>query len=159
MRRGSMLMRYGKNRLPAQSHVRQVNLLRLSAGRQMQAVYATILDEKKGDIMELREYQYLVNRTAKNLGFREGLIHAALGVTGESGEFADAVKRVAIYDGVPDRANMVEELGDLLWYIAYACEVLGEPLEIVARENIEKLRKRYPDVYSDFHAHARMDKI
>jgi NTP pyrophosphatase (non-canonical NTP hydrolase) len=109
-------------------------------------------------MMELRDYQFLANRTAKNLDFREGLIHAALGVTGESGEFADAVKRVAIYEGVPDRANMVEELGDLLWYIAYACEVLGEPLEIIARDNIEKLKKRYPETYSDFNAHARIDK-
>ena len=108
--------------------------------------------------MELRDYQFLANRTAKDLGFRDGLIHAALGVTGEAGEFADAVKRVAIYEGVPDRANMIEELGDLLWYIAYACEVLGEPLEIVARDNIEKLKKRYPDAYSDFNAHARIDK-
>jgi NTP pyrophosphatase (non-canonical NTP hydrolase) len=125
----------------------------------VQAVYETILEKPKEGVMELRDYQFLANRTAKDLGFREGLIHAALGVTGESGEFADAVKRVAIYEGVADRANMVEELGDLLWYVAYACEVLGEPLEIVARENIEKLRKRYPEVYSDFHAHARLDKV
>lgn len=124
----------------------------------MQAVYETILEKQKGVMMELRDYQFLANRTAKDLGFRDGLIHAALGVTGESGEFADAVKRVAIYEGVPDRANMIEELGDLLWYIAYACEVLGEPLEIVARDNIEKLKKRYPEAYSDFNAHARMDK-
>jgi NTP pyrophosphatase (non-canonical NTP hydrolase) len=53
---------------------------------------------------------------------------------------------------------MIEELGDLLWYIAYACEVIGEPLEIVARDNIEKLKKRYPEAYSDFNAHARIDK-
>jgi NTP pyrophosphatase (non-canonical NTP hydrolase) len=124
----------------------------------VQAVYETILEKPKGGVMELRDYQMFANRTAKNLGFRDGLIHASLGLSGEAGEFADAVKRVAIYEGVADRANMVEELGDLLWYVAYACEVLGEPLEIVARENIEKLRKRYPEFYSDFHAHARMDK-
>lgn len=124
----------------------------------MQKVYEKLLAKTKGVIMELRDYQFLANRTAKDLGFRDGLIHAALGVTGEAGEFADAVKRVAIYEGVPDRVNMIEELGDLLWYIAYACEVLGEPLEIVARDNIEKLKKRYPETYSDFNAHARMDK-
>lgn len=132
--------------------------MRLSAKRNLPTFYETILEKQKGVMMELRDYQFLANRTAKDLGFRDGLIHAALGVTGEAGEFADAVKRVAIYEGVPDRANMVEELGDLLWYIAYACEVLGEPLEIVARDNIEKLKKRYPDAYSDFNAHARMDK-
>lgn len=132
--------------------------MRLSAKRNLSTFYETILEKQKGVMMELRDYQFLANRTAKDLGFRDGLIHAALGVTGEAGEFADAVKRVAIYDGVPNRANMVEELGDLLWYIAYACEVLGEPLEIVARDNIEKLKKRYPEAYSDFNAHARMDK-
>lgn len=132
--------------------------MRLSAKRNLPTFYETILEKQKRVMMELRDYQFLANRTAKDLGFRDGLIHAALGVTGEAGEFADAVKRVAIYEGVPDRANMVEELGDLLWYIAYACEVLGEPLEIVARDNIEKLKKRYPEAYSDFNAHARMDK-
>lgn len=132
--------------------------MRLSAKRNLPTFYETILEKQKGVMMELRDYQFLANRTAKDLGFRDGLIHAALGVTGEAGEFADAVKRVAIYEGVPDRANMIEELGDLLWYIAYACEVLGEPLEIVARDNIEKLKKRYPEAYSDFNAHARMDK-
>jgi len=98
--------------------------------------------------MELRDYQFLANRTAKDLGFKDGLIHAALGLTGEAGEFADA----------QNRQHMIEELGDILWYVAYACEVLGEPLEIIARDNIEKLKKRYPEAYSDFNAHARLDK-
>jgi hypothetical protein len=35
--------------------------------------------------MELRDYQFLANRTAKDLGFKDGLIHAALGLTGEAG--------------------------------------------------------------------------
>ena len=44
-------------------------------------------------------------------------LHAALGVSGEAGELADAVKKEYIYMKPRDRKNIVEELGDLRFYI------------------------------------------
>jgi len=107
----------------------------------------------------MAEYQLIANRTSKDLGFRKGLVHAALGLTGEAGEFSDAVKKFEIYDQNIDRDNLREEIGDILWYCAYSASVLGESLETIARENIEKLAKRYPEKYSDFYAMHRLDKI
>lgn len=109
--------------------------------------------------MELRDYQYLANRTAKSLGFTDDLHHLAHGISGEAGELCDAIKKYTIYNQPLDRDNLREELGDLLWYVALGASVLNEPLEIIARENIVKLQKRYPHEYSDFNAATRLDKL
>ena len=44
-----------------------------------------------------------------------------------------------------DREHMAEELGDVCWYVAELATGLGATLEEVMAQNIEKLRKRYPD--------------
>ena len=108
--------------------------------------------------MNFYDYQELANRTAKELNFKDGLTHAALGLTGEAGEFSDATKKHIIYGQNVDFANLREEIGDILWYCAYAANVLGFSLETIARLNIEKLAKRYPGEYSDMYAAQRMDK-
>ncbi len=87
------------------------------------------------------------------------LIHAIMGISGEAGELLDAVKKAAIYDKPLDRENVVEELGDLEFYM----EQLRQRLDITREEtldaNIDKLRKRYDGLkYSDAAAHARADK-
>lgn len=115
----------------------------------------TQTEEKR---MNLYDYQELANRTAKDLNFDKALTHAALGLTGEAGEFADAAKKHLIYAQTCDFENLREEIGDLLWYCAYAANVLGFSLETIARLNIEKLAKRYPDQYTDHHAAVRLDK-
>jgi NTP pyrophosphatase (non-canonical NTP hydrolase) len=52
------------------------------------------------------------------------LMHAAMGMVTESGEFIDALKKLTIYGKPLDKVNLVEELGDLQWYIALACRAL-----------------------------------
>lgn len=106
-------------------------------------------------ITELNDYQASAVRTASPT---LPLIHVALGVTGEAGEFSDAVKKHVIYGKTLDETNLREELGDLLWYIALGCEVLGTTMSHIASENIAKLRARYPDKYTDEHAALRLDK-
>ena len=108
------------------------------------------------------EYQASALRTAKSFGdLPTDLTHAALGIATEGGEFTTIVKRAVIY-GKPltgeDIDHMAEELGDLLWYVALACEHLGVTLSRVAERTIEKLALRYPQSYSDHAAEARADK-
>lgn len=109
--------------------------------------------------MNFHEYQIAANRTAKMFaGLPENLVHAALGIATEGGEFTTEVKRAAIYDKpITEEAveHMVEELGDVLWYVALAAESLGVPLNRIAEKNIAKLRARFPDSYSN---EARADK-
>lgn len=105
--------------------------------------------------MNLDDYQSLALRTASG---KQPLIHAALGITGEAGEFADAIKRHVIYGQQLNEDNALEELGDLLWYIALACDALGWSMDTIAARNIRKLRVRYPEKYTELHAALRLDK-
>lgn len=99
-------------------------------------------------------------RTAKDMGgLKMDLIHASLGISGEAGEFADAVKRHAVYGKELDRVNGLEELGDLLWYVALGCEKLSSTMAEVMQANIDKLAIRYPEKYTDAAALARADKV
>lgn len=109
--------------------------------------------------MLLNDYQERAMRTAKRSGFREDIIHAALGLAGESGEFVDAVKKHTVYNRPFDSGNAIEELGDALWFVALACTTLNVTLEEIAQINIDKLKLRYPDRYSDLMASKRMDKV
>lgn len=90
---------------------------------------------------------------------RINLIHGALGVAGESGELVDAVKKCAFYNRDIDRENVVEELGDLRFYMQLIMNTLGVTDEEVEQHNRTKLAKRYEGlVYSDKAAEERKDK-
>ena len=110
-------------------------------------------------MFDLNNYHGLVMRTAKTKEFNWNLIHAALGLTSEAGEFADAVKAHVVYNKHLDHENLVEELGDLLWFITYASDALGVNLSLIAEQNIAKLRKRYPEGFSERDGLLRADKI
>ena len=116
--------------------------------------------------MDNNQYLELSDRTCKHINGPEtitperyDLLHAILGIAGESGEIVDAVKKHVIYNKPLDIANMREEIGDIMWYIALACRTLDFDLGEILEENIAKLQKRYPDKYSDVYAVARMDKV
>lgn len=88
------------------------------------------------------------------------LMHAALGITGEAGEIADAVKKAVVYCKPIDRANIVEELGDLRFYMQALMNKLGIHECEVLQMNANKLAKRYPTGgYSNEAAIARADKV
>jgi NTP pyrophosphatase (non-canonical NTP hydrolase) len=108
--------------------------------------------------MDFQIYQHRAMRTAKPMEPDDDLMHAALGLAGEAGEFADAVKKHLVYGRPLDKENALEEVGDILWFCALACNVLGVDMEKVAMANIEKLKLRYPEKYADDLAHRRMDK-
>ncbi len=109
--------------------------------------------------MNLNEYQQLAMRTAANDSKPHfDLLHAALGLSGEAGEFSDAVKKATIYKRPLDTKNLREEVGDVLWYCALAAYALGTTLDEVATDNIDKLRQRYPEKFTSELSEARLDK-
>lgn len=88
------------------------------------------------------------------------LLHMAVGVSGEAGELLDAVKKSAIYGKPLDHKNMVEELGDLEFYMSRIRQIIGVSRDEVLEKNYEKLSKRYSDgAYSNNQAQKRMDKV
>ena len=94
--------------------------------------------------MEINEYQRLALRTANNLGNDELLLNGVLGLTGESGEVADLVKKNLFQGHELDKEHLAKELGDICWYIAITSESIGYDLETVMKMNIDKLKSRYP---------------
>lgn len=95
--------------------------------------------------MTLAEYQALAQRTS-NAGKRsDKLENACLGLAGECGEACDIVKKALFQGHVLDRAGLIEEAGDVLWYLAELAAGLGVSLEDIAVQNVMKLRRRYPN--------------
>lgn len=99
---------------------------------------------------DFNEYQRQASRTAGAGGEGERrLMVAALGLTGEAGEFANLVKKLTAHGHLEiDGAVLSDELGDVLWYLAEAATACGLSLGDIAMENIAKLKRRYPDGFS-----------
>jgi NTP pyrophosphatase (non-canonical NTP hydrolase) len=76
-------------------------------------------------------------------------IHAVFGLASEVGEFADAYKKYIFYGRPVDETNAIEEIGDILWYLAIAADSLGVTIEECQRRNIAKLRARYPERFTE----------
>lgn len=88
------------------------------------------------------------------------LLHMAVGVSGEAGELLDAVKKSAIYGKPLDHENMIEELGDLEFYMSRIRQIIGVTRDEVLEHNFNKLSVRYSEgSYTNNQAQKRMDKI
>jgi NTP pyrophosphatase (non-canonical NTP hydrolase) len=72
------------------------------------------------------------------------LLEALMGLNGEAGEAIDILKKARYQGHALDATKLVEELGDVMFYINEAALALGVPLEVIAVRNIEKLKARYP---------------
>lgn len=77
------------------------------------------------------------------------LNHALLGICAEGGELFSQFQKWIYYGKPLDRTNIKEELGDVLWYVAEACNALGLDLGDVMTSNIAKLKARFPEKYTD----------
>ncbi len=97
----------------------------------------------------LNDYQKLCLRTA-TVPMDEKTMHLtwSLALAGEVGELANRTKKVFLHGHDYEKEKVVEELGDILWYIAVYSHDIGVDLQTVAQENILKLEKRYPDGFS-----------
>jgi len=123
--------------------------------------------KKIQDSMINKAHLNLVERLVKNpkdiqdslSPIKVDMIHAILGISGEAGELLDAIKKHVIYNKPMDRANVVEELGDLEFYLAQFRNSINITREEVLSANIAKLEKRYPSGYTDSHAAQRLDKV
>jgi len=101
--------------------------------------------------MTLDEYQAAIvgfdTNTARNYDLRDGTyVDKILGLVGEAGELADKYKKIirdkgSVISGT-DNAELVKELGDVLWYVATLARYLGTTLDDVASLNVAKLTDR-----------------
>ena len=90
-------------------------------------------------------------------------LHMAVGVAGEAGELLDAIKKAVIYNKPLDRENVIEELGDLEFYMEGLRAELGITRQETIEANMKKLltgeKARYKlGMYTDTQAIQRADK-
>lgn len=99
--------------------------------------------------MTINEYQKLAMTTLNpELDKKDVLINGVMGLCGESGEVIDIVKKHLAQGHELDKEKIIKELGDVAWYMAEIATVLDVELEDVLVQNIEKLKKRYPEGFS-----------
>ena len=84
------------------------------------------------------------------------LAHAVLGLAGEAGEVSNLMKKLdqqinkaggqsMFGKSQISPADFVDELGDVLWYVAAIGDIIGYSLEEIIDFNYAKLTERYPD--------------
>lgn len=99
--------------------------------------------------MQLNEYQKLADRTSNpELPPWKKMQNGLYGMCGEAGECIDILKKVEFQGHTFDPNQLIDELGDVLWYVAQTATGLGIGLEDVAQSNIDKLKARYPDHFT-----------
>lgn len=87
------------------------------------------------------------------------MVHACMGLSGETGEVVDILKKHVIYGKELDKAKVIEECGDVLYYMAVLLDTVGSDIDTALFENYKKLSARYyKGAYSNDQAIERKDK-
>lgn len=107
--------------------------------------------------MTFDEYQLLARRTQNGRLSREQKEdHALHGLSGEVGEI-HAIYQKELQGHEFSTAHALSELGDLLWFMAELADALDASLSEIAAHNIDKLRARYPEGFSEENSVHRAD--
>lgn len=110
--------------------------------------------------MTINEYQKLAMTTLNPaLSKKDVLINGVMGLCGESGEAIDLVKKHLAQGHELNRDALIKELGDIAWYLAETAYALDVSLEDVFQKNIDKLKKRYPEGFSQSRSVCREEEV
>lgn len=116
------------------------------------------------DVLRFESNTEIFQREARR-SLRDDLPYEAMcsnmcmGLAGEIGEVIDIMKK-HIYQGKElDITDVIEEVGDVLWYIANFCNVNNITMDECMESNIKKLRKRFPNGFTIKDANQRKDKM
>jgi NTP pyrophosphatase (non-canonical NTP hydrolase) len=110
--------------------------------------YVEFVDEVTSDASKefLALSDRLVELDSKGANI-ERLLTAGVGINAEGGEFLEIIKKM-VFQGKPwnddNREHLIIELGDVMWYVAQACNALDVSFDDVISTNVNKLLKRYP---------------
>ena len=105
--------------------------------------------------MEYLNRQNVVRKEEKiDIG---GVLNGCLGLSGESGETLDMIKKFVFHEKELNEEHLKKELGDVMWYVAMICESVGFDLDDVMQTNIDKLKARYPEGFDTYLANHRKE--
>jgi NTP pyrophosphatase (non-canonical NTP hydrolase) len=107
--------------------------------------------------MNFNEYQELSKRTMPKTINGMSKSNYAMGLSGESGEVVDLIKKEVHHGHPAHPLGVKEELGDLMHYVAGVATMYGLSLEGICEENIIKLKKRFPNGFNTQDSIKRVD--
>ena len=116
------------------------------------------------DVLRIESNTEIFQREARrslrdDLPYEDTCSNMCMGLAGEIGEVIDIMKK-HIYQGKElDITDVIEEVGDVLWYIANFCNVNNITMDECMESNIKKLRKRFPNGFTIKDANQRKDKM
>lgn len=116
------------------------------------------------DVLRFESNTEIFQREARrslrdDLPYEATCSNMCMGLAGEVGEVIDIMKK-HIYQGKElDITDVIEEVGDVLWYIANFCNVNNITMDECMESNIKKLRKRFPNGFTTKDANERKDKM
>jgi NTP pyrophosphatase (non-canonical NTP hydrolase) len=107
--------------------------------------------------MDFKEYQTQSKRTCPELNdnLRVGLadeLHMVIGISTEANELLDAYKKHFAYGKELDVVNVEEEIADIIWYISNLCRLKNIDFERALQRNIDKLKARFPEKFTQENA-------
>jgi NTP pyrophosphatase (non-canonical NTP hydrolase) len=108
--------------------------------------------------VNIGEYQDAARRTL-NVDWpeKDQIANAVMGLAGEAGEVIDLYKKTLFHGHTLDALTVIDELGDVLWYVAAIASLEGLSLNDIAQANIDKLLARYPNGFTQEDSIARVD--
>lgn len=123
--------------------------------KQIDAIKKTVFYNRETLAHTKHEDQYVTPGTPKILNMMsKDTLHAALGIYTEAGEI---LEKVFSNEGFT-REELVDECGDLLWYMAMMLREIGTDFETTAGKNIDKLAVRFPEKFETSRANAKDKK-
>lgn len=124
----------------------------------MEFIFERSIDHSRA--YSFAEYHIEAARTIDyDLPIYDLIKHSLFGMCSEVGEL-NGLYQKSLVGHEFDEKHAKKEVGDILWFIAEYCTAMGWTLEEVARLNIEKLEKRYPDGFdTDKSVHRDKDDV
>jgi len=106
----------------------------------------SVVSQPSSDFGTMIERMYALQHNPYGIPVPE-LLTSAVGLSSESGEFSEIVKKLFFHGKELNEeviVHMQKELGDICWYLVVASYAVGVNLDTIIRMNIEKLSARYP---------------
>lgn len=100
--------------------------------------------------MKISEYEKLAMSVIdKDLSNIDMLINGVMGINDESDEAIEIIKKHIGHNHKLDKESLTKQLSQIAWYLAETATALGYSLEDIFKMNIDELKDKYPDCFSD----------
>lgn len=90
-------------------------------------------------------YPTIVAKTHKDGPWEKQLVNACFGLSGETGELVDLVKKHLFHEHDLDVTHLLLEMGDVMYYLCWLCLLLDLDFSEICFANMKKLNDRYPE--------------